>query len=97
MNYTDIKKTVSDLALEIESIADERVKAIQKTLLNLLELVITDNEQLRSENQKLKDEIKRLKGEQGAPSIRKQSSTNHSSEKNRKPRGWPGENPPLII
>jgi cell division protein FtsB len=87
MNYTEIKKTVSDLAQEIESIADERIKSIQKTLLNLFELVMADNEKLRSENQKLKDEINRLKGEQGTPSIRKQSSINHSSEKDRKPRG----------
>lgn len=64
MSYTEIKKTVADLVQEIESVADERIRSIQKTLLNLLELVIADNEKLRSENQKLKDEISRLKGEQ---------------------------------
>ena len=87
MNYTEIKKTVEDLTKEIESVADEKIKAIQKKLLNLFEWVIADNEKLRSENQKLKDEVSRLKGEKGKPSIRKQSNTDHSSEKDRKPRG----------
>jgi Transposase IS66 family len=87
MHYTEIRRTVANLTQEIESVADERIKSIQKTLLNLLELVIADNEKLRSENKKLKDEISRLKGEQGTPSVRKQSNKDHSSEKNRKPRG----------
>lgn len=90
MNHAELKKTVADLAQEIESVIDEKIKSIQKTLLNLLELVMEDNDKLRLENQKLKDEISRQKGEQGRPSVRKQSNTDHSSEKDRKPRGQQG-------
>jgi len=89
MNRNAIKKIVSDLSQEIDSIADEKVKAIQKTLLNLVEYLMAENDKLREENQRLRDENNRLKGEQGKPSIRKQSTGNkdHSSEKDRKPRG----------
>ena len=86
MNRNEIKKIVSDLSREIDSIADEKVKTIQKTLLNLVEYLMSENDQLREEIQRLRDENNRLKGEQGKPSLRKQSK-NHSSEKDRKPRG----------
>ncbi len=89
MKRKDIEEIVFELSDEIDSIADEKVKSIQKTLLNLIEFVVLENGKLREENQKFRDENNRLKGEQGKPSIRKQSKgdTDHSSEKDRKPRG----------
>jgi len=86
MNRNDIKSLLETLTEKIDAIADEEVKSIQKTLLNLVEFLMAENDTLREEIQKLRDENNRLKGEQGQPSIRKQSS-DHSSEKDRKPRG----------
>ena len=89
MKRTELQQAVSDLTQEIDSIADETIRTIQKKLLNLFELVVSENDKLRDENQKLRDEVSRLKGEQGKPSIRKQTKGNqdHSSESERKPRG----------
>ena len=87
MNRTELQKTLAGLTEEIELISDVKIKSIQKTLLNLIELLVEENDTLRKENQRLRDENNRLKGEQGKPSIRKQSNTDISSEKNRKPRG----------
>ena len=82
----DIKKILEKLTEDIESITDEKVKSVQKTLFNLVEVLFAENQQLRAENQKLRDEISRLKGEQGKPGIRKQTQKNQnvSSEKERK-------------
>ena len=87
MNHAKLQKTIADLAQEIETIVDEKIKSIHKKLFNVIELVFDANETLQKENQQLRDENNRLKGEQGKPSIRKQSQSNHSSEKDRKPRG----------
>lgn len=97
MKRTDILKTIKEVSTAIDAIADEQVKAIQKILLNLVEVLYTENEELRAENQKLKDEVNRLKGEQGKPKVRKQKKSNknddgngsrdHSSEENRKSGG----------
>jgi len=89
MNRTELQTTLEALSQEIDLIADEKIKSIQKTLLNLLEAVVSDNDKLRDENQKLRDENNRLKGEQGKPTIRKQTRDNKniSSESERKPRG----------
>ena len=87
MNHAKLQETIAGLAQEIDAITDEKIKSIQKTLLNVIELLFADNETLRKENQQLRDDNNRLKGEQGRPSIRKQSQNNHSSEKDRKPRG----------
>ena len=87
MNRTDIKKILVKVADDIESVANERIKAIQKTLLNLIEALLHDNDELRAENQRLRDEINRLKGEQGKPGIRKQTRYGNqdiSSEKERR-------------
>ena len=86
MNRTELQKIVTDLTQDIELITDEKTRSILKILLNLIELVTSENDKLREENQKLRDEINRLKGEKGKPDIRKQSATNHSSEEDRKPK-----------
>ena len=89
MNRSDITKVLEKLTHEIEAISDEKVKSIQKTLLNLIEVLLDDNEKLRAENQQLRDENNRLKGEQGKPNIRKQTKPNRdisSEEERRKKR-----------
>ena len=88
MDRTQIVKVLESVAGDIEAIEDEKIKAIQKTLLNLIELLLTENERLQKENQQLRDEINRLKGEQGKPNIRKQTlaNTNISSEQERNKR-----------
>jgi hypothetical protein len=91
MDRAEIKKVLSIVTKEIDEISDPKVVAIQKTLLNLIEILVAENEQLRNTVQSLKNEINRLKGEQGKPTIRKQkkddddfdNGSNHSSEKNR--------------
>ena len=44
MNRTDIKKILEKVTDDIESVADERAKVIQKTLLNLIEALLHDND-----------------------------------------------------
>jgi hypothetical protein len=86
MDRTKIQPIVDDLTKSVESITDEAVKTVQKGLLNLIELLVSENDQLRKENQQLRDEVNRLKGEQGKPHIRKQAqgNQNFSSEEERK-------------
>jgi len=62
-------------------------------LLNLVEDLKLENQELREQNQRLRDENNHLKGEQGKPNVkpnrRKQASSNHSSEQERrKPKEW---------
>lgn len=82
MNRSAVKDVLVKLTHDIESITDDNVKSTQKTLLNLIELLFSENDELRSENQRLRNENNRLKGEQGKPTVRHQ--TQHiSSEKER--------------
>jgi regulator of replication initiation timing len=85
MNRKQVKEVIEKLSPTIESITDTQVNSILKTLLNLIEALVTDNDNLRAENQQLRDEISKLKGEQGKPDVRKQSqgSQNFSSENER--------------
>ena len=72
---------------DIEGVRQAIVK-----LLNLVEMLASENRELREENQRLRDEINRLKGEQGQPQIKPNRSvsppgtTNHSSERERHQR-----------
>jgi transposase-like protein len=91
MNRTELQKIVTNLTQDIELITDEKNRVILKILLNLIEQLTSENDKLQEENQKLRDEINRLKGEQGKPNIRKQSATDHSSEKERKPKFQQGK------
>jgi len=54
MNRREIEKIVTDLSGDIDSIADERTKATQKALLNIIEYILAENDKLRNENQKLR-------------------------------------------
>ena len=71
MNRSEIKKTLEALAENIASISDERVASVQKTLFNLVEVLVDANAQRDKIIQELKDEINRLKGEQGKPQFDK--------------------------
>lgn len=86
MRRMDIKGILKSLTEDIESISDDKVKSVQKTLLNLIEALVSENNDLREENQRLRDENNRLKGEQGKPGFRKQTQASQdiSSEKERK-------------
>ena len=93
MNRSEIKKTLEALAENIASISDERVAAVQKTLFNLVEVLVDANAQRDKIIQELKDEINRLKGEQGKPQFDKKKpeklepvDSNHSSEDDRNKR-----------
>ena len=55
----ELQQTISNLTDEIDSVADDKVRSIQKTLLNLLEYVMSENDKLKEENQKLRDENNR--------------------------------------
>ena len=81
------------MAENIASISDERVAAVQKTLFNLVEVLVDANAQRDKIIQELKDEINRLKGEQGKPKFDKKKpeklepiDSNHSSEDDRNKR-----------
>lgn len=93
MSGSKISQLIGDLSDAIASIDDRHAQVILEKLLNLIEKMSSDIDKLREENQKLRDENNHLKGEQGKPSIRKQSKDeddkdkDHSSEKDRKPRG----------
>ena len=93
MNRSEIKKTLEALAENIASISDERVASVQKTLFNLVEVLVDANAQRDKIIQELKDEINRLKGEQGKPQFDKKKpeklepvDSNHSSEDDRNKR-----------
>lgn len=83
-------KTISEKLIElqqaIQSLKGSNAEQIVKELLNLVELVTSENSDLKQEVQKLKDEINRLKGEQGKPEIKPDNSKgkNISSDPERK-------------
>lgn len=93
MSGSKTSQLIGDLSDAIEAVGDRQAQVILEKLLNVIEIMSSDINKLREENQKLRDENNHLKGEQGKPSIRKQSkdkdakNKDHSSEKDRKPRG----------
>jgi len=86
MNVLKLTEILKDIQLDLEQIEDQAPKDAVSTLLNIVEVSVAENSQLRNENQKLKDEINRLKGEQGKPDITPNTKQdgNVSSEKERK-------------
>ena len=90
MKKQSLAKKLEGLSGNIDNVEDGPTKTILHTLLNLVESLAEENALLKGDNQKLRDEINRLKGEQGTPSIRKQSkdeplaNNDHSSEKEHK-------------
>ena len=65
MKPADISKILESIQPDIETIEDPKIKRLVSVLLNLVEVLASDNARVRQENQALKDEINRLKGEQG--------------------------------
>lgn len=64
---------ISELDIDINSIVDQNTRIIVRHLLNIIERQAAEIVKLKDENQRLRDENNQLKGEQGKPSIRKQS------------------------
>lgn len=86
MNSAYITKILDDIQPDLEQVEDQAPKKAVSILLNLVEVSVADNDELKEEIQTLKDEINRLKGEQGKPDIksRKKKVGDISSEKERK-------------
>lgn len=92
MNRKDIKAKLVKITNGVETVLDPIAKSIITELLNLVEIVVSENSSLKDEKQRQADEINKLKGEQGKPKIRKQKNNDaedkdnkdHSSEKERK-------------
>lgn len=97
----DVKKAIEGINLDVEKIADPIFKSTFTQLLNIIEAQAKIITELREENQKLRDENNQLKGEQGKPTIRKQSKEagdkedmDISSEKERKGKPKPRNKKP---
>jgi hypothetical protein len=86
MKAEEISKVLESIQPEINKIEEPTIKGIVSALLNLIEMLASDNAKLREENQALKDENNRLKGEQGKPEMKAniKKDGNISSEQERK-------------
>jgi len=85
-----IKDAIEQLHINTAFIPGPETQTVLASLLNLVEMLHSDNEALQEENQQLKDEINHLKGEQGKPDIKADTSNkpnDHSSEHERKKGG----------
>jgi regulator of replication initiation timing len=69
----DLKTSLQDISLNIETADIASLRRDIHRLLNLIESIASENVLLRAENQELKNEISRLKGEQGTPIFRPQT------------------------
>jgi len=81
--------------LDLANIQDERARECVRQLLNLVETLMADLRDARSEIQRLRDEVNRLKGEQGKPDVKPNrhgssgTTGQHSSEQERRePKDW---------
>lgn len=89
MEQSTTKSTLEKLDINLDVIADEKIREAILLLYNLVEDLYGTNRKLQEEIQKLRDENNRLKGEQGKPDIKpnKNNGKNNrdiSSEKERK-------------
>ncbi|MDM8538319.1 hypothetical protein QUF70_16310 [Desulfobacterales bacterium HSG17] len=86
MKTKEISEKLIKLQQAIKRVEDPNTEQHIKELLNLVELLASENSNLKQELQKCKDEINRLKGEQGKPKIKpgKSKGKNFSSEPERK-------------
>jgi hypothetical protein len=88
----DVQKAIEAINTQIDKVQDPVAKIIIAQLLDIIEYLMQENKELKAEIQRLRDENNRLKGGPGKPNFRPQSNGNHSSEKNRKPRGQQKKN-----
>ena len=70
MTPENTTKILDSIQPELQKIEDPNTKRVIAVLLNLIEMLASDNARLKHENQLHKDEINRLKGEQGKPEIK---------------------------
>ena len=88
MKRSEISRTIDELDVDPESIADLEVKQSLVTLLNLVERLAMENQRLQEEVKQLREEIRRLKGDPKLPNApaKKPPRKNISSEDERKRR-----------
>ena len=91
MNTRDIFDRLQNLHQSMESILEPAVVKVLPELLNLIEELVSENENQKQIIQKLRDEINKLKGEQGKPEIKPNIPNNFSSENERKKAEASGE------
>jgi len=86
MNKKHITSVLAKIQACLTQIEDKEQKEAIASLLNMLEILVSENDDFKNENQSLKDEINRLKGEQGKPDIKanKKKDGDVSSEKDRR-------------
>jgi len=85
MKTKEISEKLIELQQAIKSLKEPNALQLMKELLNFVELLASENSDLKQDVQKLKDEINRLKGEQGKPEIKpdKSKGKNFSCEPER--------------
>ena len=87
MEISEIKAQLKLITPIFEKVADPKLSAAIKILLNLFEILMDKYDQQVDINQQLKDEINRLKGEHPRPKPKPDNKgKDHSSEKERKER-----------
>ena len=87
MEISEIKAQLKLITPIFEEVADPKLSAAIKILLNLFEIIMDKYDQQVEINQQLKDEINRLKGEHPRPKPKPDNKgKDHSSEKERKER-----------
>jgi len=91
------KSLLEELAINLDSIQDKKIKETIQALFNLIESQAAIIRKLQEENQRLRDENNRLKDEQGKPKIKPNKkkddskSKDISSEKDRKEDNLPAK------
>jgi hypothetical protein len=94
MGISDLTEFVQELRLDVDAMADARVREIVGKVLNLVETVVVENRRLQDENQRLREIIRQLKGEPPPGTAPSRSPTRDvSSEKERKQRTPPSGGP----
>ena len=100
MKRSKLKTTLEEIEKQAGAISDPLSIKLISTLLGIVESLFEETESKRKEIQSLNNEINNLKGEQGKPTVRKQTKSNsdngeagensgngdHSSENDRKKR-----------
>ncbi len=95
MDASDLTEYVRQLCLDVDALADARVREVVGKVLNLVERVVVENGRLQEEIQRLREIIRQLKGEPpsaAAPS--RPPARDISSEKERRKHAPPAGGSP---